>query len=80
VGQRFDGQRLGQPGYPLQKDMPVGKQTDQETFDQVLLPNNHLVHFQRDEIYKGTFTLNALIQFANINGLIHMEKFNSDSF
>ena len=67
VGQRLDGQCLGQARHPFEQDVPVREQAYQQRVHQVLLPHDDLVHAHDQRIHESTLLLNAFIKFSNIN-------------
>ena len=42
--QRFDGERLGQPGHAFEQNMAVGEQAEQESINEILLANNDMAN------------------------------------
>ncbi len=40
LGQRAHGERLGQPGHPLQQDVPAGEEPDEQPLDHGVLPDD----------------------------------------
>ena len=49
--------------------MSIGQETYEQILNKMLLPYNHLSHLHRQDIHKGTLTLDAVIQFFNVYAL-----------
>ena len=71
VSQRLDSQGLGQTRNTFQQDVSVAQETYQQALYQMLLADNNLIHTHCQGIYKGTLTLDALLEFTNINRIAH---------
>ena len=70
----FDGQRFCQSGNAFEQNMTIRQKADEQRFDQMFLSDNGLIHAHHQRIDKRTTTLDALIQFSDINYLIHINK------
>ena len=46
-----------------QGDMTIGEKADQKVLHKLFLTNDDLIHLHRQEIHKGAFPLNAVVQF-----------------
>ena len=74
IGHGLDGQRLGEPGNALKENMPTGEQTDEHTFDHVLLADDHLADLVLKEVDKRRLLLNHPHQGPDVgrgSGLNH---------
>ena len=69
--QCFNSKGLCQSGHTFEQNVSVGKQTYHQRIDQMLLPDDDLVHAHRNHIDKRTFARNQLVQFPNIYCLAH---------
>ena len=48
LGERADGQRLGEAGHALEEDVAAGQQADQQALDHRVLPDDALAQLLRD--------------------------------
>ena len=67
LGQSIDGQCFGQTRHAFEQNVAVRQQADEQTLDKMLLAHYHFVHFERNEVYKRTLLLDALVEFFNIH-------------
>ena len=72
LSQRRDGQRLGQSRNALEQNMPVRQQPDQQRVDQMLLPDDHLAHFQIQRVDEDARALDPLVEFLDVDYLAHI--------
>ena len=71
LGQRGDGQCLGQSRDALEEDVPVRKQADQQRIDQMALADDDLAHFRAQRIDEDRFAFDALVEFLDVDDFAH---------
>ena len=71
LGERGDGQRLGQSRDAFQKDVSVGQQADQQGVHQVALAHDDLSHFVAERIDENGFAFDALVEFFDVDDFAH---------
>ena len=52
---------LASPGTPFQQDVPIGQQADQEAFDHVALPDDHLADFRDEPVDEDALLVDAVV-------------------
>ncbi|MFR3489135.1 MAG: hypothetical protein ACLTTP_07665 [Alistipes ihumii] len=52
--------------------MPVRQQPDQQRVDQMLLPDDHLAHFQIQRVDEDALALDPLVEFLDVDYLAHI--------
>ena len=66
LGEGADRQGLGQARHAFEQDVPVGKHRDHQVLHQVLLPDDHLAHLQRQEVDERALFLDAFVQLLDV--------------
>ena len=54
--------------------MSVGEQTDQKVLDELFLTDNDLAHLKGQHVHEGTFLLDPVVQFFDVNAF-HVMSF-----
>ena len=70
-GERRYGKRLGKSRYPLQQDVPVGKEAYQQGVDEVPLSHDDFPYLPAQRIHEQAFALDALVQFIDVYYFVH---------
>src|SRR5262245_38635597 len=60
-GERFHGKRLGQARHAFEEDMAIGEQADDQTLNEVGLPDDDLAEFVEERAGEGAGLLDFLV-------------------
>ena len=61
VGQRFDGERLGQAGHAFEQHVAVGQQADDQPLGQIILADDDLAEFVKQRVREGARFLDRFV-------------------
>ena len=63
LSQSLDRKGFGKTGHPLEQDVSIGQQTDDQAVDQVFLTNDDATHLLAKKVHPGCFGLYAFLFF-----------------